>query len=84
MPGLQDVNFGRTVTYQIKCQAATVKSFVQCVSRLPNLRTISMIGWLFDEKDLNMFEVMKEQHPQSKDLSLIWKCTLPFAPIIDE
>ncbi|KAM3843440.1 baculoviral IAP repeat-containing protein 1 isoform 2-T2 [Vipera latastei] len=84
MPSLQDVNFGRTVTYQIKCQAATVKSFVQCVSRLPNLRTISMIGWLFDEKDLNMFEVMKEQHPQSKDLSLIWKCTLPFAPIIDE
>ncbi|XP_039176663.1 baculoviral IAP repeat-containing protein 1 [Crotalus tigris] len=84
MPALQEVDFNRTVTHQIKCQAATVKSFVQCVSRLPNLRTIGMIGWLFDEKDLNMFEIMKQQHPQSKDLTLIWKCILPFAPIIDE
>ncbi|XP_015674048.1 baculoviral IAP repeat-containing protein 1 [Protobothrops mucrosquamatus] len=84
MSALQEVDFNRTVTHQIKCQAATVKSFVQCVSRLPNLRTIGMIGWLFDEKDLNMFEIMKQQHPQSKDLTLIWKCILPFAPIIDE
>ncbi|XP_034297073.1 baculoviral IAP repeat-containing protein 1 isoform X1 [Pantherophis guttatus] len=84
MPDLQNMDFSRLVTHQIKCQAATVKSFVQCVSRLPNLRSINMIGWLFDEKDLNMFEIMKEQHPQSKDLNLTWKFILPFAPIINE
>ncbi|ETE69970.1 Baculoviral IAP repeat-containing protein 1, partial [Ophiophagus hannah] len=73
MPALQSMDFSRLVTHKIKCQATTVKSFVQCVSQLPNLREISMIGWLFDEKDLNMFEIMKKQHPQSKDLWLTWK-----------
>ncbi|KAG8130959.1 hypothetical protein E2320_017555 [Naja naja] len=84
MPDLQNMDFSRLATHQIKCQATTVKSFVQCVSQLPSLRTINMIGWLFDEKDLNMFEIMKKQHPQSKDLSLTWKWILPFAPIINE
>ncbi|KAM6473304.1 baculoviral IAP repeat-containing protein 1 isoform 2-T3 [Liasis olivaceus] len=84
MPDLQTMDFNRLFTHQIKCQATTVKSFVQCVSRLPNLRTIAMQGWLFDEKDLTMFEIMKEQHPQSKDLSLTWKYILPFAPIVNE
>ncbi|XP_013918863.1 PREDICTED: baculoviral IAP repeat-containing protein 1 [Thamnophis sirtalis] len=84
MPDLQSMDCSRLVTHQIKCQAATMKSFAQCVSRLPNLRTITMIGWLFDEKDLNMFEIMKKQHPQSKDLILTCKFILPFAPIINE
>ncbi|XP_070599212.1 baculoviral IAP repeat-containing protein 1 [Erythrolamprus reginae] len=84
MPALQNMDFSRLVTHQIKCQAVTVKSFVQCVSRLPNLRSISMIGWLFDEKDLNMFEIMKEQHPQARNLSLTCKFILPSAPIINE
>uniref|UniRef100_A0A670XT97 NLR family apoptosis inhibitory protein n=1 Tax=Pseudonaja textilis TaxID=8673 RepID=A0A670XT97_PSETE len=84
MPDLQSMDFSRLATNTIECQATTVKSFVRCVSRLPNLRAINMIGWLFDEKDLNMFEIMKKQHPQSKDLSLTWKCILPFTPIINE
>ncbi|XP_070599213.1 baculoviral IAP repeat-containing protein 1-like [Erythrolamprus reginae] len=84
MPDLQNMDLSRIITHQIKCQAVTMKSFVQCVSRLPNLRTISMIGWLFDEKDLNMFEIMKEQHPQAKRLTLICKFILPSVPIINE
>ncbi|XP_061477326.1 LOW QUALITY PROTEIN: baculoviral IAP repeat-containing protein 1 [Rhineura floridana] len=84
MPNLHYVDFSRLFTHQIKCQAATVKSFTQCVSRLHNLKTISMLGWLFDEEDLKMFNVMKEQHPQSKELSLTWKWILPVAPIVNE
>ncbi|XP_042308261.1 baculoviral IAP repeat-containing protein 1 isoform X2 [Sceloporus undulatus] len=83
LPKLHKVDFSRIFTHQIKCQAATVKSFVQCVSRLHSLKTISMIGWLFDEKDLQMFNVMKEQHPQSKHLNLTWRWVLPVSPIIN-
>ncbi|XP_062985756.1 baculoviral IAP repeat-containing protein 1 isoform X2 [Elgaria multicarinata webbii] len=45
VPKLHDVNFSRIFTHKIKCQAATVKSFVQCVSRLPSLKTINMLGY---------------------------------------
>nr|XP_008101181.1 PREDICTED: LOW QUALITY PROTEIN: baculoviral IAP repeat-containing protein 1 [Anolis carolinensis] len=84
LPKLHDANFGRIFTHPIKCQAATVKSFVQCVSRQQNLKVINMTGWLFDEKDLQMFDIMKEQHPQSKNLSLFWKWMLPVSPIINK
>ncbi|KAH0628050.1 hypothetical protein JD844_008720 [Phrynosoma platyrhinos] len=83
LPKLHKVDFSRIFTHQIKCQAATVKAFVQCVSRLHSLKTISMIGWLFDEKDLQMFNVMKEQHPQSKNLNLTWRWVLPVSPVIN-
>uniref|UniRef100_A0A8D2KSF8 NLR family apoptosis inhibitory protein n=1 Tax=Varanus komodoensis TaxID=61221 RepID=A0A8D2KSF8_VARKO len=84
MPKLHKVDFFRIFTHQIKCQAATVKSFVQCVSRLPSLSIISMIGWLFDEEDLKMFDIMKKHHPQSNRLELTWKWTWPVSPIINE
>ncbi|XP_060615655.2 baculoviral IAP repeat-containing protein 1 [Anolis sagrei] len=84
VPKLQNVDFSRIFTHPIKCQAATVKSFVQCVSRQHSLKVINMIGWLFDEKDLQMFDVMKEQHPQSKLLSLNWKWMLPVSPVINK
>ncbi|XP_054842283.1 baculoviral IAP repeat-containing protein 1 [Eublepharis macularius] len=84
MPKLQKVDFSRIFTHPIKCEAATVRSFVQSVSRQPSLTTISMIGWLFDEEDIKMFDVMKEHHPQSKSLNLTWKFMLPFSPIVQE
>ncbi|XP_053144553.1 baculoviral IAP repeat-containing protein 1 isoform X2 [Hemicordylus capensis] len=84
MPKLYMMDFDRLFEHQIKCQAATVKSFAQCVSRLPSLTTINMLGWLFDKEDLKMFDVMKEQHPQSKSLSLFWRWVLPVSPVIQE
>ncbi|XP_059581060.1 baculoviral IAP repeat-containing protein 1-like [Alligator mississippiensis] len=84
MPSLKELNISRTYTQQIKLQATTVKSFVQCVSRLPRLVYIQFYGWLLDAEDLKMFETMKEQHPQSKRLKLSWQWMLPFSPILQE
>ncbi|XP_029430356.1 baculoviral IAP repeat-containing protein 1 [Rhinatrema bivittatum] len=84
LPNLNVLNITRLFTHQIKCHATTVTSFVQCVSRLPGLKKIYMHGWLFDEDDLNMFNSMKEKHPQSKCLLLIWQWLLPFSPTILE
>uniref|UniRef100_A0A7M4FR25 NLR family apoptosis inhibitory protein n=1 Tax=Crocodylus porosus TaxID=8502 RepID=A0A7M4FR25_CROPO len=84
MPSLKELNVSRMYTQQIKSQATTVKSFVQCVSRLPSLVFIQFYGWLLDAEDLKMFETMKEQHPQSKRLKLSWQWMLPFSPILQE
>ncbi|XP_067425036.1 baculoviral IAP repeat-containing protein 1 [Emydura macquarii macquarii] len=84
MPNLSELNINRLYTHQIKSHATTVKSFVQCVSVLPSLVTIQMWGWLLDEEDLKMFNVMKEQHPQSKSLRLWRQWMLPFSPIVQE
>ncbi|NXP07581.1 BIRC1 protein, partial [Thinocorus orbignyianus] len=82
MPALKELNISRLFTYQIKASAPTVTAFVQCVSRLPGLVTVVMLGWLLDAEDLKMFDTMKEQHPQSKSLRLVREWALPLSPII--
>ncbi|NXN46196.1 BIRC1 protein, partial [Rhinoptilus africanus] len=82
MPALKELDMSRMFTHQIKASASTVTAFVQCVSRLPGLVTIVMVGWLLDAEDLKMFDIMKEQHPQSRSLKLSWQWVLPLSPII--
>ncbi|NXE84809.1 BIRC1 protein, partial [Cochlearius cochlearius] len=84
MPALKELNISRLFTHQIKASASTVTAFVQCVSRLPGLVTITMLGWLLDAEDLKMFDIMKKQHPQSRSLRLSWQWVLPFAPIFQD
>ncbi|OCU02368.1 baculoviral IAP repeat-containing protein 1 [Xenopus laevis] len=84
MPELSLLNINRMYTHSIKSHPTTVTSFVQCVSRLPSLTTTLMLGWLLDEEDLNMFNAMKEKHPQSKSLTIHWQWYLPFPPNIKE
>ncbi|KAG8456445.1 hypothetical protein GDO86_002288 [Hymenochirus boettgeri] len=78
VPELNLLNINRMYTHQVKFQPTTVKSFVQCVSRLPSLVTILMYGWLLDKDDLNMFNIMKESHPQSNSLTIYYQWFLPF------
>ncbi|XP_056377673.1 baculoviral IAP repeat-containing protein 1-like [Hyla sarda] len=66
LPELKHLDISRMYTQQIKSHATTVTSFVKFVSRLPSLVNLLMYGWLLDEDDLNMFNAMKENHPQSK------------------
>ncbi|XP_069483628.1 baculoviral IAP repeat-containing protein 1 isoform X2 [Ambystoma mexicanum] len=82
MPDLAELILSRAYTHQFKCHAATVKLFVQCVSRFPALVNLLMLGWLFDEDDIKMFNAMKETHPQSKRMRFLWQWLLPFPPII--
>ncbi|XP_063175380.1 baculoviral IAP repeat-containing protein 1 [Chroicocephalus ridibundus] len=84
MPALKELDISRMFTHQIKASASTVTAFVQCVSRLPDLVTIVMLGWLLDAEDLKMFDIMKEQHPQSRSLKLSWQWVLPLSPIIQD
>uniref|UniRef100_A0A8C3K6P2 NLR family apoptosis inhibitory protein n=1 Tax=Calidris pygmaea TaxID=425635 RepID=A0A8C3K6P2_9CHAR len=84
MPALKQLEASRMFTHQIKASASTVTAFVQCVSRLPGLVTVVMMGWLFDAEDLKMFDIMKEQHPQSRSLKLSWQWALPLSPIIQD
>ncbi|KAM3938234.1 baculoviral IAP repeat-containing protein 1-like [Leptodactylus fuscus] len=83
MPELNCLNLFRVYTHSIKTQATTVTSFVRFVSRMPGLITIWMLGWQLDKDDLNIFNNMKEKHPQSKSLELIWQTPLPFTPNIE-
>ncbi|XP_060710574.1 baculoviral IAP repeat-containing protein 1-like [Hemiscyllium ocellatum] len=82
MSELRDLNISRLYTNQLKPQADTFKAFVQCVSRLPALVTIRMLSWMLDDMDFNLFNSMKESHPQSRRLFLWWQWALPFTPII--
>lgn len=84
MPALKKLDISRLFTHQIKASAPTVTAFVQCVSRLPGLVTIQMLGWLLDAEDLQMFDIMKEQHPQSRSLKLSWQWILPVSPIFQD
>ncbi|XP_068117217.1 baculoviral IAP repeat-containing protein 1-like [Hyperolius riggenbachi] len=84
MPELKILNVVRLPIYCIAMHATTVTAFVRFVSRLPSLMTIWMIGWLLDKDDLNMFNNMKEKHPQSKSLEVIWQMPLPFPPNIQD
>nr|XP_015194389.1 PREDICTED: baculoviral IAP repeat-containing protein 1a-like [Lepisosteus oculatus] len=82
LPHLKDLLVSRHYSKTLKPHASTVRAFVQCVSRLPSLMLIVMYGWLLDSEDLNMFNQMKRQHPQSQCLKLIWQWVLPFSPQI--
>ncbi|XP_048380368.2 baculoviral IAP repeat-containing protein 1-like isoform X2 [Stegostoma tigrinum] len=79
---LRELNISRLYTNQLKPQPDTFKAFVQCVSRLPALVTIRMLSWMLDAMDFNMFNSMKENHPQSRRMRLWWQWALPFSPII--
>ncbi|XP_075127045.1 baculoviral IAP repeat-containing protein 1 [Leptodactylus fuscus] len=83
MPELNLLNISRMYTQQIMSHATTVTAFVRLVSRLPSLVLIIMYGWLLDEDDLDMFNAMKENHPQSKRLNIFWQWVLPFSPTIE-
>ncbi|XP_056395617.1 baculoviral IAP repeat-containing protein 1b-like [Hyla sarda] len=83
LPELKHLDISRMYTQQIKSHATTVTSFVKFVSRLPSLVNLLMYGWLLDEDDLNMFNAMKENHPQSKSLTIYWQWVLPFSPTIE-
>ncbi|XP_069080453.1 baculoviral IAP repeat-containing protein 1-like [Pleurodeles waltl] len=84
MPDLIELGISRVYAHQFRCHATTVKLFVQCVARLPSMAYINMLGWLLDEDDRNMFDAMKEKHPQSKKLRLSWQWYVPFSPIVQE
>ncbi|KAM6289428.1 LOW QUALITY PROTEIN: baculoviral IAP repeat-containing protein 1 [Aegotheles albertisi] len=72
MSALKELDISWMFTQQIKASASTVPAFVQC-SQLPGLVTVTMMGWLPDAEDLKIFDIMKEQHPQSRSLKLSWQ-----------
>ncbi|KAG8598491.1 hypothetical protein GDO81_002631 [Engystomops pustulosus] len=84
MPELNYLNIPRGIAKEIKCHPTTMISFVRFVSRLPSLVKIVMTGWLFDKVDLDVFNAMKDKHPQSKNLCVDWKQILPTPPIIED
>ncbi|XP_073440140.1 baculoviral IAP repeat-containing protein 1-like [Dendrobates tinctorius] len=84
MAELNHLDISRMYTEQIKSHATTVTSFVRFVSRLPSLVNIIMYGWLLDKDDLDMFNAMKLNHPQSKSLNIYWQWILPFSPNIKQ
>ncbi|XP_041101553.1 baculoviral IAP repeat-containing protein 1e-like isoform X2 [Polyodon spathula] len=84
MPDLKELILSRLYTCSLQPADSTVRAFVQCVSRLSSLMQIVMFGWLLDTEHLTMFDKMKEQHPQSKFLNIMWKWVLPFAPVIQD
>ncbi|XP_071994983.1 baculoviral IAP repeat-containing protein 1-like isoform X2 [Engystomops pustulosus] len=84
MPDLSYLNVSRVYTNSIKTHATTVTSFVRFVSRMPSLITIFMHGWQLDKDDLGMFNNMKEKHPQSKSLELMWQIPVHGTPTIED
>ncbi|KAM4808283.1 LOW QUALITY PROTEIN: baculoviral IAP repeat-containing protein 1 [Rhinophrynus dorsalis] len=84
LPNLNEMCITRIYTEHYKTDPLTLIALVQCVSRLHSLNKLVMLGWLLDEKDLEMFNAMKQNHPQAKSFMLIWKWILPFSPILKE
>ncbi|XP_037657030.1 baculoviral IAP repeat-containing protein 1 isoform X2 [Choloepus didactylus] len=84
LPNLQGLIISRHFTECIKVQATTIKALSQCVSRLPSLTKLDMLSWLIDAEDIMLLNTMKERHPQSKYLTILWKWVLPFSPIIQK
>ncbi|XP_073535594.1 baculoviral IAP repeat-containing protein 1-like [Phyllobates terribilis] len=83
MPELTLLNLMRLESLPIKSQATTVTSFVRFVSRMPSLITIWMMGWQLDKDDFSLFNNMKEKHPQSTSLEIIWQIPFPCTPNIE-
>ncbi|KAM4808284.1 baculoviral IAP repeat-containing protein 1-like [Rhinophrynus dorsalis] len=81
LPKLNELYITRLYSHMFKMDPLTMIALVQCVSRLHSLNTLSMHGWLLDEKDVDMFESMKKNHPQAKSFLLLWQWTLPFSPL---
>ncbi|KAM4707160.1 baculoviral IAP repeat-containing protein 1-like [Discoglossus pictus] len=84
LPNLKELNILRLYTQQFKTEALTLIALVQCVSRMPSINQLIMFGWLLDTKDLEMFNAMKERHPQAKSLMLLWQWALPAPAIVQE
>ncbi|XP_044131976.1 baculoviral IAP repeat-containing protein 1 isoform X3 [Bufo gargarizans] len=82
LPKLTVLHISRTISHQYVTDPVTFITLTQSVSRLHSLETLSMLGWLLDDKDIEMFDSMKMKHPQSKVLTLFWKWTLPFSPVL--
>ncbi|XP_069818939.1 baculoviral IAP repeat-containing protein 1-like [Dendropsophus ebraccatus] len=82
LPKLTDLNISRCISQQHITDPGTFIALTHCVSRLHSLKVLSMLGWLLDDKDIEMFDSMKMKHPQSKWFQLFWKWTLPFPPIV--
>ncbi|OCU02365.1 baculoviral IAP repeat-containing protein 1 [Xenopus laevis] len=84
LPKLNRLLVNRSYGREIKTDPLTFIALVQCVARLPSLRTLYMYSWLLDEKDIEMFNDMKKKHPQGKSLLLQWQWFLPFAAIVKD
>lgn len=84
MPHFKELTISRCLTEYVRAQATTVKSLSQCVSRLPSLIRLTMLGWLLDTENITLLNAMKERHPQSKHLDFWWKLVLPLSPTIQE
>nr|XP_033784849.1 baculoviral IAP repeat-containing protein 1-like [Geotrypetes seraphini] len=84
LPNLAELKVNKLYTHQIKCHATTVTAFAQCVSKMPSLVLICMYGWLLDDDDLEMFNNMKQQHPNSESLLIARQWISPFPPTLQE
>ncbi|XP_035296411.1 baculoviral IAP repeat-containing protein 1a isoform X2 [Cricetulus griseus] len=84
LPNLQVLNICRSLPERIQVQATTVKALSQCVSRLPSLTRLEILSWLLDEEDMKVINAVKERHPQSKRLTVLWKWIVPFSPVIQK
>nr|XP_048298821.1 baculoviral IAP repeat-containing protein 1 isoform X1 [Myodes glareolus] len=84
LTNLKVLSICRSLPERIQVQATTVKALSQCVSRLPSLTRLEMLSWLLDEEDLRVINAVKERHPQSKRLTVLWKWIVPFSPVIQK
>ncbi|XP_040197462.1 baculoviral IAP repeat-containing protein 1e-like [Rana temporaria] len=84
VPKLQHFGISRPIQVQFKTEPITLIALIRCVSKLHNLKQLDMFGWLLDEKDLELLNEMKSEHPNGNSLTLFWQTTLPFHPIIEK
>ncbi|NP_001039071.1 Novel protein weakly similar to C-terminal part of birc1 (baculoviral IAP repeat-containing 1) [Xenopus tropicalis] len=84
LPKLNSLSISRAYGREIKADPLTFIALVQCVARLPSLRNLYMYSWLLDEKDIEMFNVMKTKHPQGQRFELQWQWFLPFPAIVKD
>ncbi|XP_003470303.1 baculoviral IAP repeat-containing protein 1-like [Cavia porcellus] len=84
LPSLRELNISRHFADCLTIQATTVKALGQCMSRLPSLLHLNILGWLLDAEDVALLDAVKERHPQSMRLQISWKWRLPFPPVIQK
>ncbi|XP_023559536.1 baculoviral IAP repeat-containing protein 1 isoform X2 [Octodon degus] len=82
LPNLRELAISRHFSECLTAQPSTIKALSQCVSRLPCLLYLHMLGWLLDAEDVALLDAVKERHPQASRLHILWKWRLPFSPII--